>query len=456
MRKEALITAVMLLAAASTVWATPYASGIIDLGGGDIQFTLNESAGKVEVRRTGDTTLNLGVLGPGTHTFNVGAASAWQIVASKNAAPGWAQISSDSNVNNQFYTPRGVAVNANPASTYFGRIYVAEGGGGATAAGRTTTSGLFLLNADGSSAVGQGDSARTGGVDWTTSSSGPFRLAVGANNGVYITDWSDSHSGVWRANAVGSGSFVEVLDNTGRDGAGLVAGVHGSIPAVYVEGTGANRKMYTMDEDLDLIGETPGSILQYDLGNDPGGYSASPSVLMNDQIVNGNVILNLRTDLDRDGDGNWYISQYRFTESAGAPSLTKYSPDGSTQLYNSGAAGAGLDLTYGSLAIHKELGIAAMGRRSGGGTFILDVSGATPTLLTTLATNAGYTQDVAFDAGGNLYAVSSSDEVLRVFSPGGHTVASTFSDGTFALVPEPATMVLLGLGGLAILLRRRR
>jgi hypothetical protein len=40
---------------------------------------------------------------------------------------------------------------------------------------------------------------------------------------------------------------------------------------------------------------------------------------------------------------------------------------------------------------------------------------------------------VDFDAAGNLYAISNAAELLRVFSPGGNTVATTTSTGTFTL-----------------------
>src|SRR4030095_13357337 len=42
-------------------------------------------------------------------------------------------------------------------------------------------------------------------------------------------------------------------------------------------------------------------------------------------------------------------------------------------------------------------------------------------------------RDVSFDAAGNLYTVSSGQGVLRIYSPGGFSVATTGSDGTFDL-----------------------
>ena len=75
--------------------AVPYASGVMDLGGGDYSFVLNQDAGSVFIMRTGDTPLVLGALTKGTHTFNIGSGSAFQIVVSNSEAPGWAQFSDD-------------------------------------------------------------------------------------------------------------------------------------------------------------------------------------------------------------------------------------------------------------------------------------------------------------------------------------------------------------------------
>jgi hypothetical protein len=57
-----------------------------------------------------------------------------------------------------------------------------------------------------------------------------------------------------------------------------------------------------------------------------------------------------------------------------------------------------------------------------------------------------------------VYVVSSSSETLRIWSPGGPTIATTRSDGSFSLakVPEPCSIGLLALGGLALIWLRRR
>ncbi|UCG17021.1 MAG: hypothetical protein JSV19_03090 [Phycisphaerales bacterium] len=420
--------------------AVPYASGVTDLGGGDYSFVLNQDAGSVFILRTGDTPLLLGALTKGSHTFNIGSGSAFQIVVSNSEAPGWAQFSDDNDNTSKYYTPRGVAVNQNAASPYFGWIYVAEGYAGTTGSGRTTTDGLYVMSADQADATGQGDAAYDGGVDWVVGgSSSPFRVHVAPDDTVYISDWSDGHSGVWRAAADGLGMFDKMLaDETNvNSGAGGLYDNHGSIASVYVEGTGMGTVMYTLDEDwpesLGIGTEGRGDVLRYDIGMDIE-HTGPPSIQADDDTPSPEgVILNSRMDVVRDDDGSWWIAQYRWTESPGAPSLTRFLDGGTGPVYNS-ADDLGLPLLiadYGNLDIHNGFDMIAMGARSGYGVYILDISDPDNLVLSDTIPQSGYAQDVAFDIAGNVYVASSSSETLRIWSPGGDWLAITGSDGTF-------------------------
>jgi len=59
-------------------------------------------------------------------------------------------------------------------------------------------------------------------------------------------------------------------------------------------------------------------------------------------------------------------------------------------------------------------------------------------------------RDIAFDAAGNIYTVDNLTEWLKVWSPGGDSMMET----PFTIIPEPATLLLLGVP--ALFLRRRR
>ncbi|MGH8247030.1 MAG: hypothetical protein ACREUU_11445, partial [Gammaproteobacteria bacterium] len=172
--------------------AVPYASGVSN-NAGTVSFLLNESAANVTVVFDGGaSSSDLGPLPAGLHSFLLGAATSYSIEVSKSSGPGYLngvtnRISSEVNVLTYFFAVRGVAVNRNPSSPNFGRVYVAEGvGGTSTVPGtRTVTDGIYVLKADLTDAVGQGDTARSGGLTFslaTQNGNTPWKLEVGEDD----------------------------------------------------------------------------------------------------------------------------------------------------------------------------------------------------------------------------------------------------------------------------------
>ena len=122
MKKVIAMAAVMSLA--SVAMAVPYASGVSQ-SGMDVSFILNQQADVQIVFDGGAATLDLGNVAAGTHSFDMTGYSSWEIKCSAaSLGAGFVQFSNDSNLNNSFYTPAGVAVNRNPLSSNFGTIYV--------------------------------------------------------------------------------------------------------------------------------------------------------------------------------------------------------------------------------------------------------------------------------------------------------------------------------------------
>ncbi len=426
---------------ASTAQAVPYASQVTK-NGNTVSFVLSQAAAGITVLRDGanPVTPAIDASTKGVKTFDMTGYTTYSIIVTGDTAKVWTQISSDSLTQSKYYSPRGVTVDTNPKRSTFGQIIVSEGLGGAVGAGgRTTTDGLYIMSADQGDVLGQGDTGFAGGIDWSTSSSSPFHVSMnrgdplGQDYTIYIGDWSDTHSGVWTADLVNpNAAFSELLDNTGRDAAGIAwegggAGpgqLHGSVPAgPWVEGVGDARIMYTVDEDVLM-----GSVLQYDIGTTTSGYSTAPTVRVDDGGVIGNGLM----DVVRDADGSWWVAQYRYTDTAGVPSLTHWADNSFAPSWKSGTTMA-LNQAYGSIDIHEYEDLLVMGS-SKGLIYVIDILNPDNPKLVNSITHAGSTiRDVAFDAAGNIYVVSPSSETLRIYSAGGLTIATTKSDGTFNL-----------------------
>lgn len=443
---------VFMTVQSSVVKATPYASGI-QLNGSSSTFILNEGGANVSiVYNGGATVVDLGTLAAGTHTFNANLGYSWQIVCSKNTPAEWTQISDDNLPENQYYCPSGIAVNRNFSSSNFGRIYVSNALAGAVTAvpnGRWTDKGLFVMGADESDILNHMGIPESGSIDWDAASRESFfKLTIAPDDSVYISDWSDTHSGLWRSNADPQVTFDEILENLGRDTSGLCLN-HGSIASTWIEGTGANTVLYTLDEDwpdaLGPYGVGRGDILRYNIGT---GTSVSdvPTIQVEDKTNSaGNpsgsgLIVNGLMDLVRDEDGSWWVTQYRWSETADAPSLLRFLDGATGPIYNSGADDnlPILMVSYGNIDIHNDLDMLVMGAGGGYGVYLLDISDpANPALLETIPQD-GYTSDVAFDAAGNVYIVNRTTQTLRIWSPGGNSITKTGSDGSFFLRGEIA------------------
>ena len=457
-----------MVAQAAPAWANVYASGLSKTGDKSLNYTLNEDATtgvSVQVWQVGGGVVyseNLGAQTKGVHnwTWNGnggqdGKTYTVKVVASSTGYSSWTKTSVDGALNS-FYSPKGVAVNRNQNSQYFGRVYVSEGAGGSTAS-RTTQDGIYMLNADLSDAIGQGSTAKTGGVTWASSSSSPFRMEVGPDDSVYVCDWADTHSGLW----MGDGNFdsvAAVLDNTGLNGDGMNA-THGSISGFVVSGTGSSRKIYTVDEDLDSANE--GSIWRYDIGTGTV-FTGAPSAKVYDDAANGDLILNSNNDIIQANDGTFWVTQPRAGGSADTLlSLMQVSADGKSVLWSSVpqlAAHSDVDplkRTYG-IAYDPVNDMIALATYNSGQVLIFDPN--TKSIVSSFTTVASANnRDLAFDAAGNLYVVDNTNERLWAYSPSGANSYTTQSWFTFNGVPEPSSFaaLLLGLPGLYLIRRRK-
>lgn len=247
----------------------------------------------------------------------------------------------------QYTTPlmkaaRGVALNSDYNSPFFGQLYVADGGSAAE------NSGLYVFDPK----LNGGEQLYTTG--WSSSMASPMRSQVGEDGLVYITDWSDNEGNI-RIFDPGNPTTDNVVFGGTFSGANGVWNteegkfIHGSISSCYVIGNGAERTLYTFDEDYTPSEGHTMCLLRYDIGELTAPWAGEPSA----------VVYNNADNFEQNGDskilpsivGGWWISQDRANDSQAIPALIHVAADGTVN-YNSNGAHGGR--TRGALAFNED------------------------------------------------------------------------------------------------------
>jgi hypothetical protein len=463
------IAAVAALAAVFSIpslQATPYATSLTN-NAGIISFRLNERASSVAVvytNLTGDTVItNLGTEAAGLVVTNLSIPGNFTVAVTNSANAGYLggatlQISNDSTNGTstntmRFNAPRGVAVNRDPASPYFGRIYVANALIGT--ATRALKDGIYLLNSDYSDAVGQGTNARTGGITSFTNNDGntPWHLEIGEDDQLYISDFSPASGNMYVTDPdvlVGT----NILVGFGAPGAANASTNHGRIgSSVIAQGSLANGNLtiYAIDSDINYQGGA-NHIVKWPIGAGP-----LPVDLAVTNVDDATLLpdVGITSDLDRGPDGKFYTLQNRSVGSEGGIFVVDPAVDGGDfdpdpdglwdEVFDSRSATIvlnGFVQTNDLLRISRAVKISPDGQimaiiRDDNQIWIINLVSGIPDLSTArlVATSPTTTigRDICFDAAGNLYTVSSGQALLRVYSPGYMTVAQTSSLGTFSV-----------------------
>jgi len=439
--------------------ATPYASGVTNQGG-TIQYILNEVPDSAWVIFEDGTSNSIAAPVVGTNTFSLGSHTSFGIYVKKagNGTP--SQISDDSATYANWNTPRGVTANANAANGYsFGRVYVNNSLGGSVLG-----KGIYGLNADLSILLGgtNGDLGDT----WTNagSSSSPYRMHVGADDNVYLGDFTAANANIYQA-APDLSSVSEVFGEQG-EAAGIAAGVHGrSFGQPIVLGSIATSNMVLWVADASLpIGATTtlgfnagignvNNIDRYTIGAGPLPWTNAPDLAMN-------LGINSIADLDDDVDvgpisGNIFGMNYR--ANYGMPCLQIYDPTGMNLLWSSleGPINVGPDFfnfdfdgsqfSIFAIAVSPDERFLAAGLINNP-LLVLDLTNGIPDtssllIISNAPNTSGYEdlRSICWDAADNLYTISSGQGLLRVFSLGLPATCVTSNDvtstnGTFQLV----------------------
>ena len=441
--------------------AHPYASGITNTGG-TISFILNETADTVGVYFPQNNSTNyLGPnLAPGVHSFTLGPGTNNYVITVKKVGSGAPSlISVDTNRFNIFYGPRGVAVNKNPNTSNFGRTYVVNANTGTTTSGttsRTVTWGVYAVNADGSDAVGQGDTASTCGMTRVstsvTTTYSPYKISVGPDDMVYVADGCGEYyggitNGVYMVQPnLSSGVNLFPLYSSPEIGGGVVG-----TPVAFGSYAAGTLGLYAYSWDMDCISPNWGyqTIWLYTNAPNPLPFTAAPTPICNAGIGS---IQGVSGDLAFGADGKIFTLEYRGTAGAGSVPIYVFDPTGATTLWDSwdNWMPAGSDpFAYGrGIAISPDGTMMAVVVGNTGNFSITRLTNGIPdqSTYTLVSTGFGSTAyGIAFDLANNVYITSSGKALLRVYSLGMTTTAVTANDatttnGTFQLA-TPATTV---------------
>ena len=421
-----------------------------------ISYTLNEPATlgvAVDIKQGGTTVRSITLTngGPGTAVGSnsvswdgtdgtghmlPGGSYAVSITASASGYTNWAQISSDANTNNQCWAPRGVAVNVNMNSAYYGRIFMANSGTGPNPTNFPGDRiGILKLNADGSAAA-EGIFA-TGGYNWSHGQDqsdylSPEKIEIGTDDRVYINDAFNAQPTILSFDqTISTNSMLTVLTPANLPNGEVYDGP-------FISGSGTNMQIWMADEGFFSLG-----IVRWNLG-------ADGKVATNDL---GTVVVEAGLDsaldqypVDMAVDRSNRIYTLQLAAGAGAPvnRVMRFPAYTNVALTNADwifatngdryTGGFGIAVNpAGTLVAAAFYGLGGFdGNGINGSAAVFDAN--TNVLVANLApTNTPGHQfmDVAWDNAGNLYAVDQGDPhspiegILRIYSPSGTNQATT-------------------------------
>ncbi len=421
------------------------ATPIANIYAGEVSFTeeagftfrLNEDATSVSITIEEDgnivDTYEAGALTKGVHAianpFGGKGFDAFNITASARAVAYPVKISND-DTQFQLYAPRGVAVDKTPTSPFFGRVYTTNGAAGTDGFSAFTskqTIGVFVLSSDLKDVTGQAENGYRGEVEWGANVGGSYQHSlacptVGPDGKVYVTSSALTSTGVYIMDPANpSAAFTPVFQGRRNTETGAVRGsngaIHNMVMHAAVLGTGADAKLYIYDRDIS-VGTVSTGIKQFNIGEvETLPWTTKPSAVTFDDAMTGVHMQNGCGQMHYDSHGGWWVSQYRYSSTEAIPSLMHVT-NGVID-YNCGSSIP--TSVKGGMAVNVDGSRLAIGTE-GGMVKVYDVeyNAANVPTLTEVYTiqwaSEGNTSFIDFDAAGNLYIVSNSNERLMIYS----------------------------------------
>lgn len=371
------------------------------------------------LRGFNSVSLDIANVPSGTYTVSVTAAS--------SGYTNWTQITSDTTDPNTYvFDGRGIAVDRNPSSPYYGRIFVANSSLGIspdTTPGDTL--GILKFNADTSDAEEGISSSGLDGHLWSGQSTSPWKLEVSADDFVYVDDLANGGD-IYRWDpTISSNSLLHVLRQDNQPPGAVLSG-----PAIT--GTGTNTQIWMVDTNTATVVDWRVTSDFVCASNDTGRLVVvgATSILFDVAVDRSGNIYSCAY-LAASGDPSERVFRYPAYDPSTNSNMPETTPSwavgGGDDTY-AGASGIAADPTGTYVAVAFEG--PAGGVSTNGNTKILwATNGAVVANLdlgVAMGGDANHDDtDCAWDAVGNVYYIDVWFGRWRAFSPPGTNQATT-------------------------------
>jgi len=424
------------------------AAAVTNLG---ISYTLNEPATLgvfININSGATAVRSITLTNPGPGTLQGSNYVAWDgLNNASNSVPGgvytvsitaassgytdWTETSSPTNdFEYHIWEPRGIAVNRNTNSPYYGRVYVGNANQGVDPLFHLgDLVGILKLNADGTYAAEGGYS--TGGYDWghgapEADGFSPWKLEVGPDDRVYATDFIDQGLVLSFDQLVSTNSLIAVLRVDNYPTNSLV-----NLESPFITGSPGNLQIWMADNSFNA-GASGAGIHRWNLTaggsvatNDTGltvvqpGVSGGLDQAPKDVALDGNNHIYTIQDIEDQGALPWRVLRFPvFTN------ITETNAEwriGSGDDSMAGASGIAVDPTGTYIAVTFKGFLDPQGFLENGSVRVFYASNGAPVI--TLGEGDQY--DTAWDNVGNLYDADGFASRWRSYSPPGTNQATT-------------------------------
>jgi hypothetical protein len=369
-----------------------------------------------------------------------------RITAKATGYSDWTQISNDSDPGNYVYEPTGLAINKNPNSIYYGRVFVGNSvlGPGSSFGDAV---GILKLNADGSYADEGGFS--TGGFSWGGDAFSPWKMAISGDDKLYVNHWS-ANGTVLAFDQVVSSTYLTVLRGDADNNPNGVANMSG--PAVTGTGTGTQIWMADINYTTPAAGT---GISRWNVTAD-GTCAPNDTGTRIVKALSGSDLNIYPYHVAVDGSGRIYTIQYRLNDGDTAPRVLRFpaytgtletTADwkiGSADNTMKGAIGIAVDPTATYVAV--SFSVYFPSGTGSGGIAILHASDGS--LVSRTVAPLHDTPVVEWDNVGNVYTCDNGDSFWRIYSPPGANQATTVAVPAIQVTsPTPPHITSISISG---------